>query len=234
MAIAFDAVSSGSISNQVLTISHTTAASAVLFCSVGNVGNGALTITSVTYNGAAMTQLWAVDNSGGVEAQSSGWMLHNPASGVHDVVITLSGTILGYLAGACTSWTGVENASVSAAHRTVYTGGAGGGGGSITVIDSQAGDVVVDGIADYTVAITAAQTNRATQNNFVTSGYNHGTQSAAASGASTVMAWTGADYFSAGATALIPSAGGGGQVTHNTTSHPLGLRRGTRRRIGGY
>lgn len=74
----------------------------------------------------------------------------------------------------------------------------------------------------------ALRTNEATQN------VQSEDDLDAASGSQTVeMANNGASPLLIIGVASFKAPAGGGPVTHNTTSHPLGLRRGTRRRIGG-
>ncbi len=205
-AISFDAVSGATqVTGSTLTWSHTcTGSNRALFVSASSLGDSP-TVTGVTYNSVAMTQLWNFDSSGGVSAQSSGWILVAPATGAHNIVITLSGGSGGYIAGIGQSWTEVNQTTPT---RTAFTTSADGSPNpiSLTVSDAQSGDVVVDGAAIYDTAHTAVgnQTQRRLDTNISGSNYTHGSQSAAATG-STVMQWTNPSGFASyGAVALRP------------------------------
>lgn len=203
--ISFDASSGTTATAQSsLTWSHTcTGANLALFVSAAYAGDTP-TITGVTYNSVAMTQVWQLDASGGVVARSSGWILVNPATGTHNIVVTYSPAGAGYNAAAATSWTGVNQTTPN---RTATTGGGGGGSNpaTLTVSNSQSGDVVVDGVVAYASNTMAANHNsRVSQLNLETSNYSHGTQSFAATGSAT-MTWTPtSDFWTMGAIPLIP------------------------------
>lgn len=193
-----------------VTVPHTCSGSdRALFVSVQNASNGALTITSVTYNGDAMTQLWVLDTSSGVEAKNAGYILINPDTGANNIVITISGNGGGTLGGASTSWNGVnQTGTVGNSWRIPVNGAGGTDPSSIVVANAQAGDVVVDGICMFNVAgVTVPNhTARVTQDPLtVGSNYAGGTQSVDAAGSET-MEWTNtSSLWSGGAVALIPA-----------------------------
>lgn len=212
--IVFDAVSSSSTTlggaASTLTWSHTcTGSSLALFVAVGNIGNAAATISGVTYNGVSMTQLWVADQSGGVEAKGGGFILINPATGAHNVVITLSINGVGYLGGAATSWTGVnQTGTVGNSWRTPVNAPDGSTNpSSVIVTTAVSGDVVVDSYSAFNVAAVSIpnHTSRAVLDPIQSTSYAFGSQSHAATG-STTMSWTNTGgFYSQGAVALIPA-----------------------------
>lgn len=210
-AIALDGTPTGGTvtGGTSLSWAFTCTAGSAIVVSVGNLGGGALTISSVAYNSVTLDELNEADNSGGVEAKMGLYMAVTGCDGAsHNVTVTLSGSTAGYIAGGAAAYSGVVTTNVSSAHRTVYTGGAGGGGGSVTVVDSQNGDVVVVGIANYSGTLAAGGNSRVLQNAVGGSAYAHGLQDYSASGANTSTSWTNSNYFTQMATALIPAAGG--------------------------
>lgn len=215
---ALDGTPTGSTNSgsTTLTWSHTCTAGSVTVFSVGNFNSGSF--SSVAYNGVTADALFTGDNSGGASTKQGLYMAVSGCDGAaHNVTVTLSGTMDGYTAGAAASYSGVVTSSVAAAHRTVYNGGAGGGGGAVIVVDSQSGDYVVAGIANYKVAstITADGNARITQSPIPASNLHHGLQDYSASGGNTSTSWTNAGHFTQSATALIPASGGGGATVHN-------------------
>jgi len=218
-AIALDGTPTGATNSGSTTLSwsHTCTAGSVTVFSVGNFNSGSF--SSVSYNSVTAAALFTGDNSGGVNAKHGLYMAVSGCDGAaHNVTITLTGTMDGYTAGAAASYSGVETASVAAAHRTVYNGGGGGGGGSVNVVNSQSGDYVVAGVANFKtggVTMVAGGNARITQDNFISSSYHHGLQDYAASGGNTSTSWTNTDFFTQSATALIPASGGGGATVRN-------------------
>jgi len=209
-AIALDGTPTGTTGTSVssLTWSFTCTTGSVYLVSVGNLGNGANTITSVTYNSVTLTELYQGDNSG-VEAKLGLYMAVTGCDGAaHNIVATISASGGGYMSGGAAAYSGVVTSSVAAAHRTVYNGGDAGGGGTVTVTDSASGDYVVAGIAGYNGTLTATGTSRVLNTGVGGGNYNNGLQDYAASGASTVTSWTSPTFFTQAATALIPGASG--------------------------
>lgn len=220
MAIAIDNVS-GVVGTAVssLTIAHTVAAGAVLVAFAAALGDTP-TVTGVTYNSVALTQLLGTtDDSGGVLATNSAWIIHNPASGTHDLVATFSAAGSSNSALHGLSYTGVEATSAAAAHRAPYHNGA----GDVTVVDSVSGDMVVGSCGNYDFgagAISAGATwNSRRFDNAISGGsYALGSEDTIATGASTVVVFTNDNDFSTNiAFALIPAAAGGGALTNAET-----------------
>lgn len=91
MAATFDAFSSGVwASGLTLTISHTVAADATNLVVFAGYKFIALTnITGVTFNGVAMTHVTPDGDQGSNVQRISIWKLASPASGTHDIVITV-------------------------------------------------------------------------------------------------------------------------------------------------
>jgi hypothetical protein len=90
MAIAFDAASEGYASGTSLTVSHTVTGSApLLIACVGTNGTND-TVTGVTYNGVAMTQLGTVENT---YNRLYIYGLLAPATGTHDIVVSNSASV---------------------------------------------------------------------------------------------------------------------------------------------
>lgn len=197
-----------------VTFAHTCSGSnRALFVSVQNAGNAAVAVSSVTYpkggSPTAMIQLWALDTSGGVEAKNLGYIMINPDTGANNIVITLAANGVGTLGGASTSWNGVnQTGTVGNSWRTPVNGAGGTDPSSIVCNNAQNGDVVVDGICMFNGALTTVpnQTARVTQDPLtVGSSYAGGTQSAAATGSTTVQ-WTNTQsLWSGGVVALIPA-----------------------------
>lgn len=86
MAIAFDAKSTGSINpGTSITFAHTcTGSNLILFVMVSDNSAGD-NVTSVTYNGVALTRIKYVNPS---YIKTSLWYLINPATGAHNVVVS--------------------------------------------------------------------------------------------------------------------------------------------------
>jgi len=111
--IAFDVFTNGGNVNPgtSLTWSHTCSAGdkrfLIVFMRGGN-GEGDK-VTGVTYNGISMTKLASTVTVPTANQVISGYYLANPASGAHNVVISLSS---GYLAAASMSYTGVKQSGL--------------------------------------------------------------------------------------------------------------------------
>lgn len=210
--IAFDAATdyTEAPASSVLTVTraHTcTGANGALVVVFNMGGNGAATVTGVTYAGAAMTQLWQLDSSGGVEARSSGWIKIGPATGANNIVVTVSANAASYGAGLCaTSWTGVDQGNtVGTSWRTPVTGGnAGGAAISLNLSGAQNGDGCVMGVCNWGIApTTASHTSRQAQAAMSGSAYDSFVQTTTATGGTTFTFGAG-EFWSGGAVALIP------------------------------
>lgn len=120
MAISFDASATGSVSsNTTLTFSHTVGAGSNRILWVAFLVNDAApaAVSSVTYNGVAMT---ATVDSPFVEQATIYqhlFYLVAPASGAHNVVITMASSMSGINAHAV-SYAGAKQTGVPDAHAT--------------------------------------------------------------------------------------------------------------------
>lgn len=157
----FDAASSTSGTGQTsLTWSHTcTGTELALGVTVGlgdaTIGNR--TVSGVTYNGVSLTNAWAADD--GTFCNSSGWYLKNPATGAHNIVVSIGGGGAQLGAAGGQSYTAVD--------QTTPTGTANSTTGSGTTasvnVTSASGEVVIGGIssdAQGAGAITPTGTQR--------------------------------------------------------------------------
>lgn len=160
MAISVDAISlNAQTSGSTLTFAHTVASGAVLY--VAAEGNGAGSITSVTYNGTALTEVSTEGTSADSGHSISWWKIDNPDSGTHNIVVSTSvsaGDTSGLgisLLGANTSGSnGAEGAAVS--------------DGSVAVTLSK----TITTTADNSVVLAAFATNQATFGTHSCSGTN--------------------------------------------------------------
>ena len=110
MAIALDASTAGSSNDltQVSTYSHTTGSIVKGVLVVGvHVDNVTDLLTSVTYNGVAMTRVVAEPSTPTTSVYSYLYLLLDPPSGAHDVVISISGGANKYICSSCASYSGV-------------------------------------------------------------------------------------------------------------------------------
>lgn len=156
--ITFDSFSTNTVilpAAGVLTVTnlHTVAgANTALVVTFAHMANGSATVTGVTYNGDAMTQIWSLADGTGVEAKSLGFILINPDAGTHDIVATVSANASAFYCHMVgTSWNGVnQTGTVGNSWRTPITQNDGGSAAiSITASTAQNGDVVVMGIANW-------------------------------------------------------------------------------------
>lgn len=107
MAIAYDAFSSGSGTGSTLTVSHTTTGSNVgLAAGVFLTDSSSRTITSVTYNGVAMTEQYQYINA--TNRRIGLFTLAVGAGvGAKNIIVTLSGAVSNGVALLATSYSGV-------------------------------------------------------------------------------------------------------------------------------
>lgn len=182
-----DAIASGEQgAGTSLTYSHTVGDNDHRFLLVFVGGNQ--DVTGVTYNGAAMTFLAA--QAFGINTGFA-FYLKNPDIGAHDVVVTVASS--GIITASSVSYEGVSGV------RTPYVAQASSNSSSITVTDSEAGDIVVDFWtqewvsvgADFTVGagqtidVDKQDTNKPAVGTLV-----YAISSEVATGVNTVMSWT--------------------------------------------
>lgn len=216
MAIAFDAVSFGdTFGASSVTFAHTVAAGGVLVVFAYIDDDGIRTVTGVTYNGTAMTQLLATTNdaSSGVSRTNSAWVIHNPTTGsAQNIVVTASATVNANLCAHGISYTGVANGSAAATHRTIFHAGDGGGGTGVdvTVTDSVSGDLVVASCCTLSATLSAGSgmTSRRFDQDVSGNTASMGVEDTSATGANTVMSFTGDNFCTNIAFALIAAASG--------------------------
>jgi CSLREA domain-containing protein len=103
-----DAVSVGDTRPANLTISHTTGSGAdrLMLVGISFVNDESETISSVTYNGVALTSVGSVDTSD--DARVEIWRLIAPPSGTYDVVITFSAPLSRAAVAGVMTFTGVH------------------------------------------------------------------------------------------------------------------------------
>lgn len=90
MPIAFDAVSTGQSTSLSFNVSHTvTGSQPILFAGIDTNGDGDV-ITSVAYNGSAMTQIAKLQYSSSAEFMYL-YYLVNPSTGTNNISVTKSG-----------------------------------------------------------------------------------------------------------------------------------------------
>jgi len=185
MAIAFDAVSSGETTSSSVTFAHTITGSDTYLTVGVHFDDQSITAT-VTFNGVSMDQLALVRNT--VNATTYLFGLVAPASGTHNIVVTLSGASFITLVTAV-SFTGVDQSTpVGTAATNV------GFSAPITVDVSSADDeLVVDHAGQVshpaTPNVGAGQTARLNFDS-VTAGRNFHAFSSTEPGAGTVtMSW---------------------------------------------
>lgn len=102
-----DAVSSGGTNGSSLTISHTTSGLDRLMLVGVSINNDYLeTVLSITYDGKYLTYVNSETQSD--DARVEIWMLVDPPTGTHNVVITFSADLKRYAVGGVITFTGVD------------------------------------------------------------------------------------------------------------------------------
>ena len=115
MSITVDSVAQAVGSASPLTYSHTVAAGAVLYVGVMSGFDSSQTdITSVTFNGDALSQVGSYEAITDSGLRLSMWKIDNPDSGTHDVVITYTDAVP-MLTGSSISLLGADTSGSSGA-----------------------------------------------------------------------------------------------------------------------
>ena len=111
LTVGIDNTTTDQTTGSSLTISHATSGTnRLMLVSVSKTNPGAESVTSVTYNGTALTFLGR-ETTPDTQAQIEIWALTAPDPGTHDVVVTMDGAnASGTVAGVMT-FTGVDQAS---------------------------------------------------------------------------------------------------------------------------
>jgi len=118
-----DAVSYASTANASLTISHTTSGSNRLMLVGISINNDNLeTVSSITYNGVALSLVGFVDHQGGGgdDSRVEIWKLVDPAVGTFNIVITFSAGLKRYAVAGVTTFTGVDQTDPLKAFAASY------------------------------------------------------------------------------------------------------------------
>jgi hypothetical protein len=209
MAIALDATASNlAVNSATITIPNFTATPGTLI-RVDSAIRATTDTTGVTYNGVSLTELFDQNLASAGSLRVASYIgIAGPDGAPHDVVVTLAASPGGVSEIArVSSWSGVDISSIAAAHRTIYSAGdTAGAGANVTVVDSVAGDVVVSANWTTGTSITNVETVVGIDNDVAGDGRSFGVQYKVATGASTVMAWTGDALCTHVAYALVPAA----------------------------
>ena len=144
---------------------------------------------SVTYNGVALIPITAIVGTpcGATTTRSEQWQLVAPATGMHDVVVTLSADAKTVHSGAM-AFTGIDQLSPV---RSTATASGAGTSSSVTVA-SAVGDLVVNtvGQGNSITAPGAGQTQQFLHNVDSSNTLNNSAGSTAPGAASVTMTWT--------------------------------------------
>jgi hypothetical protein len=213
-SVAFNAATDGKEENGdgVLSVSHTASGSdRAAFAGVGG-SSQATAVTSITYAGSGMTQLWDFRDSG-PSLVNGGFILAGVGTGAQTVTSTLDAAASDHALGVI-SFTGVDQTTPTGNTQTATNTGT---SATVTVTGVAADDMVVDNI--YTTyggggspAVGANQTERYAELPFWIGSHLAGSTQAGADGG--VMSWTfDSRPYTLGAVRLIAAAGGGGGST---------------------
>ncbi len=230
-SLARDAVSTASAGNaSTLSWSHTVSGTnRLLIVSVAMGPTAAITVSGITYGGAALTLIGVADNTccSPGRPRVEMWRLVAPATGANTVVVTLSGAN-GSVIGTAVSYTGVDQTTPLG----TFANTSGSTATPSVTVTSAAGELVQDALGWETALNTATVAAGQTQQWNVTTAPNDKARSGGsteAGAASVVMSWTlsGASRWSQGGVSIKPAQavviGGdqGGKVySVNTTSGP--------------
>jgi len=165
------------------------------------------TISSITYNGVALTAVPGGSTNNG-QYYVTAYYLIAPDTGTHDIVVTVSGSVFDFGAGAI---------SYTDAHQTTPLGTAVTATGTSTTpsvtVSSAADELVDDGLVIIhggTLSVGAGQTQR--WNAIATSGFIKYAGSTEGGAASTTMSWSNSSSqtWAIVAVPIKPVGGGGG------------------------
>lgn len=224
MALAFDAASGtsgGGVSS--LTFSHTcTGSNLALFAGAGT-SPSTPTVTA-TYNGVDMgASRWTV-TEGTVSIRSTAFLLVNPATGAHNIVLTASATC-DVFGGHGQSWTGADTASPIRGTPNTAAEEGGNTTASVTEAEAQAGDIILCHIVGFSGAITiggSGGTSRDEREAIDGGGYASAISSVdPATSTTATWTWAANGFWAIGALALKASAGGGGGTSPTASSFTL-------------
>ena len=191
-AITVDAVSSAQASASTLSFAHTTGTGTNRLMLVG-VATAGQNVSSVTYNGIALSFVGGVADVGGTKPRSEIWSLTNPPSGTASVVVTLAGSA--NMVAGVTTFSGVNQTNALGTFASAV--------GTLSVTVSSATNEVVFDSACGTAAITtnATQTQRWNHQQ----GTIYGGASTKPGAASVTMSWTSSGRCALGAVPIHPA-----------------------------
>lgn len=203
-AIAFDAASNSGYKSALASYSwnHTNAGN-YLVVSVSMLSVAGSSVSSITYNGVAMSLLRARGSATGANRVEI-WGLANPAAGTNTIAVTLSAALDSV--GSASSYKNVNQALSAEGEADNSATNVGAADATLTVNTTANNDWVVTALSTTDTAVTAGQTVRSNVTGTLGSGglSDFGPQTPAAGVA---MNWTGVDaaqtWTIAGA-ALIP------------------------------
>lgn len=183
MAISLVNSTTAAVSAATQTISFTTSGGNYLIVAIGikESGGAVGTISSVTYNGVAMTELVTIKKADNI-VRGSIWGLVNPSSGGNYNIVITADAGTDEIHTAVYSWSGVNTVSSPRATNSA----SGTSSGPTVDVSSASGDAVVDIMAQTAQLISSAGANQADIMSSNTIGSSYET----ASGATTTMSWT--------------------------------------------
>lgn len=171
MAVTFDSSSNGSASSgTTVTVSHTVASGACLLVGVVSTDAG-VTVSSVTYNGSALTAVSGATSSAGTITEHKHYIISNPSTGTNNIVVTMSGTITGTVRVLAASYIGADStAPVSNAIGDNVEDGLSSPSGAIhgNITPQKANSYLVETVANgsgFTLAYRNSQTQRTASGN---------------------------------------------------------------------
>jgi hypothetical protein len=211
MALVIDnrANSGGSLTSPVTVSSFTVnATSPLLVVIVGHNASG------VTWKGSEnFTKIGDVVG-GGAQGECELWALKNPTTGTSNIVATYSAAPSN---GTYVAVIGTTGGDTTTGWRTVYTRtDTDGTGPGLTVTDSVNGDIIVHAVNVFSGSITwdgGETTTNTTVNNLFGSSISGGLSTKGATGANTVVGATDVSIYGEIATAVMPAAGGGNDLS---------------------
>lgn len=216
MALAVDAIASGTGTGSSLTFSHTCAGVNRLLIVWVSYFDSADTISSVTYNGVAMTAIPSGSAANG-NYKIAGYYLIAPATGANNVVVTFSGAVSDFGGGSI---------SFTDAHQTTPLGTAVTATGTSTspsvTVSSASGEFVADGLIIVhggTLTVGGSQTQR--WNAIATNGFIKyaGSTQGGAGAVSNTWSNSSSQVWAQGAVPVKPVGGGGGLSIPVAMSH---------------
>lgn len=183
--ITLDATSHATASSQSsLTWSHTTTSSQsnlILIVGIG-VTSPTSIVSSVTYNGVALTKIGSTTCASGGNCDEELWYVLNPSPGTHTVVVTLTSNSNIY-GGAATYY----NVNQTTPLGTVATNAGGSNPSSVTV-NSNPSQTIVDGIMEWSNGGLGSASSGQTQL-WLIGGTNSGGSSKPGGISSTTLGW---------------------------------------------